>query len=223
MPLYHFITVCSGSTAPSPAERSPNRRRIRIGFWFWSLPSFLPLILLIYLIPVGGAFLAPRSETRHLYVWLWCIVPICLGVADPALAHLPLFSQASKPNHLIHRAIERHFGALVALCAGLWIYMLAYAPYSPISIFVPSSLEPDDLISHSHLVWQADFLCTFGSAILFLVYQCIDMNRAGLFETHDWLLPAMMPIMVVCGGPGTAVAIAWLWKERMTNRAGRSK
>ncbi|KAI0105079.1 hypothetical protein GGR51DRAFT_202884 [Nemania sp. FL0031] len=221
VPLYCFLTFVSGSTAEL-ARHAPNRDEIQNRVWFRSTPFFLPLILLIHIAPVAGAFLTPRLETRHLYVWAWFLVPIWIGLWDVILTTLAP-GQKSKPNRRATLAVERHLGVLIGLCAGVWMYMLASAPYSLTTVFVPDGLVHDDLVSHSRLVWQSDFLCTFGSAALSLAYQGVDLYRAGLLNSSDWLLPAVLPVVAAGGGPGTGLAVAWLWKEMVMQRMVLSK
>ncbi|TGJ86620.1 hypothetical protein E0Z10_g2189 [Xylaria hypoxylon] len=218
VPIYYFLTFVSGSTAADLARLAPNREEIQGRLWFRFTPFFLPLLLSIHLAPVAGAFLASRLETRHICVWLWFLVPVCLGLGDAILTSFFLLGQTPKPNYRATLVVERHLSVLMSLCAGIWMYMLACAPYPLSTIFVPNGRNHDDLVLHSRLVWQSDFLCTFGSAALFLAYQCIDLYRAGLLEINDWLLAASLPVVTASGGPGTAVAAAWLWKERVMQR-----
>ncbi|KAI1131079.1 hypothetical protein F5Y10DRAFT_262465 [Nemania abortiva] len=218
VPIYCFLTFIFGSTAPDLARLGPSRETIQNRLWFRSTPSSLSLILLIHVAPVAGAFLASRPETRHICVWFWFLVPVWIGIGDAMLTRLSLLGIMPKPNRRATVSVEWQVGILIGLCVGVWMYMLASAPYSLATIFVPDGFNHDDLVSHSRLVWQSDFLCTFGSAALFLVYQGVDLYRAGLLKSSDWLLPAVLPIVAAGGGPGSGLAVAWLWKERVMQR-----
>lgn len=222
MPIFYFIIFVFGFTPVQLEQLAHNREEIQCLLCFRSPPFFLPLILFLHLSSVVGAFFAPQPEMRHVCVWFWFLVPIWLGLGDELLTRLSSLGSNPTPNHAIVVA-ERHLGIIIGISVGIWIYMLESSPYSLTTIFVPNGLAHDDLVSHSRLVWQADFWCTFSSALLFLAYQCVGLYRAQLLQSSDWLLSAILPILVAVGGPGAAVAAGWLWKERVIRRIASSE
>ncbi|KAI3332042.1 hypothetical protein HD806DRAFT_179102 [Xylariaceae sp. AK1471] len=219
VPIFHFFLVYFGSTTTDLAKLAPDYEKIQSLLSIRSTPFFLPLLLLFHLPWVAGAFVASRPETRHICVWFWFLTPVWLGLGNVLLTRLSSLNPATpKSSRRATVLAKRHLSVLVGLCVGIWAYMLACAPYSLYTIFVPDGFVHDDLVSHSRLVWQSDFLCTFSSVALFMVYQCVDLYRAGLLKSNDWLLPAVLPIVAVGGGPGTAAAVAWLWREEVMQR-----
>lgn len=217
-PIFYFFELIFADKPTDLAIPTRTRQQIQSSLYFRTTPLFLPLLLLLHLSSVAGAFFAPQLETRHMCVWFWFLVPVWIGLGNELLTRLSTLGSTVKPARSAAVVAERHLIILMALSAGVWIYMLAAAPYSLRTIFVPDSLAHSHLLLHSRLIWQVDFLFTFGSAAGFIAYQYVSLYCTGLLKSNDWLLPALLPIVATGGGPGTAVAAAWLWKQRILLR-----
>ncbi|POS73827.1 hypothetical protein DHEL01_v207780 [Diaporthe helianthi] len=228
VPVFHlFEFICGDTPADLVASPTRTRRDIQSLLCYRTTPPFLPLLLLLHLLPVAGAFCAPQLQIRHICVWFWFLVPVWIGLGNKLLTRLSILGSKNTPSSPVEptrRAAvvaQRHLIILTGLSAGVWIYMLASAPYSLHTILVPKASDlahSHQLLLRSRLIWQADFLCTFGSTAVFIAYQHAGHHRAGLLHRNDWLLPAFLPAVTAVGGPGTAVAAAWLWKETIMLR-----
>lgn len=217
-PIFYLFDFIFGDTPADLAVPTRTREQVQSLLHFRTTPLFLPLLLLFHLSPVVGAFFASNPETRHMCVWFWFLVPIWIGLGDELFTRLSTLGSTPRPTRRAAVVAERHLLILMGLSAGVWIYMLAAAPYSLRAIFVPNGLVHSHLLLHSRLIWQVDFLFTFGSTALFIGYQYTSLYRTGLLTSNDWLLPALLPAVAMGGGPGTAVAAVWLWKQRIMLR-----
>ncbi|PHH88227.1 hypothetical protein CDD83_7803 [Cordyceps sp. RAO-2017] len=229
-PVFYFLCLVFGRPSSDLARLKSEGKSAR-SWEIRPVPFMLPLVLLLHMVGVSAAFLAPRFETRHFWTWTWLLSPMALGFGDAVLARL---FYAPAPCSLERRgregqgrqkrsafgSPELQLGALAVLSAGTWIYMLARAPFSLSDIFVPETIAAqDDFILHSRVIMQLDCLVTFGASLLWLLYVCFDLARAGVLTEADGLsLFGLLPVVLAAGGPGTACAVLWGWKERAAQR-----
>jgi hypothetical protein len=216
VPIYYLLEYMFGD---SPAEvlstSRSNRARLQRSIYPTTTPPFVFLLLLFHFSVVGGAFFAPAPELRHIFVWLWFLAPLWVGLGNKLAALATESPPAWPPTRRGADLAEKRMNIMLSLSGAPWIHMLVCAPYSFRAIFVPSArlAHGDPLLLHSRLIWQADFWCTFASAALFFAYELIGMYRAGLLSSGDWWFAICLPPFTIAAGPGTAVAYYWMWKQ----------
>ncbi|KAI1328423.1 hypothetical protein F5Y16DRAFT_419846 [Xylariaceae sp. FL0255] len=214
VPVFHFLCFVLGPS-PTYSKITGMKKDDRIRGHSQSQPVSLLLspMLFIYL-SIWGAFLAQRLEARHMFVWSWFLTPVWSGIAETLLTRLVSVLGYPKPGRSARRLREVQLILLTGIAMGAWVYMSSRAGFSLSTIFMPDGFAHNDLILHSRFVWQSDFMSTFGSTILFLVYEHIELYSSGLLDQSQWFWIAMFPVIAFLVGPGAAAALIWIAKER---------
>jgi hypothetical protein len=102
---------------------------------------------------------------------------------------------------------------LTLISTGTWIYTLIFSPHSPSTLFLPTAAVQTEFVPHVRRGLQFDEVYAFGSSFLWITYQFYDLRCAGLAGT-DWFYPiAVLPVVAVVAGPGSALALGWYWRE----------
>ncbi|KAK0727317.1 hypothetical protein B0T26DRAFT_747660 [Lasiosphaeria miniovina] len=193
-------------------------------FYFLLLPAYyalqLPLILALHNAEVLAAYLAPDLATRYYWTWAWQLSPTWIGLANSVGAHtvVPLLRCRFAGSKALLPSSPRMVLADIGLvAAGVWVYTLAFAPYSAAQIFVPGRAAETDFISHTRRALQFDELCSFAAGFLWLSYSVGDLYAAALIKGGLDLVPlVLLPIIGGCVGPGALLAVTWWWWWRET-------
>lgn len=207
-PLYYFLHV---TFAPSAAAltRSAKDRRLRLEQALY----LLPLFLVLHTFEVVRAFTASEPETRQYWVWAWQMSPLWIGVANSLLSSLATSVPALKSSVLASPRLL--LATMCAISSSIWIYTLASSPYSLSDVFIPDSAVYSDFVGHTRKAMQCDEMYSFGSSFLWIVYMFFDLHAAGLVGVGSLAVSALLPLVSVLTGPGTAFVIGWYWREQV--------
>ncbi|KAI1336961.1 hypothetical protein F5Y15DRAFT_192409 [Xylariaceae sp. FL0016] len=213
-PVYYFLHLIFASPASKLSMLPP---RARAADSLVGAPLLLPLILILHTAVIFVMYCAPDLSTRHLVTWGWQMVPAWIGIANYIAFKVML--RANKQARIL-ASPRLVLGVLGMVSAGVWVHMLASAPYDLATIFVPTTDDPTGLTSHMRRALQADHLASFGSTFLWLGYLFFDLWSAGSMGVREWAsVVAALPVMTMCAGPAAALVLGWLWRERVLTSA----
>lgn len=171
----------------------------------------MPLVLSLHNFEVFAGYLSPDPVTRQYWIWAWQMSPLWIGVANVVGTHIIGFRlQTSRiaPPLL-------PLGVVCLISAGVWVSTILLSPYSMPEIFVPDLAKQADLLLHLRRAFQFDQVCLFGASFLWLAYLLLDMYSAGLAGFDAFWPVALLPVVMVCAGPGVTFAVGWYWRERI--------
>ncbi|KAI1144246.1 hypothetical protein F5Y05DRAFT_22319 [Hypoxylon sp. FL0543] len=207
-PIFYFLCFVFGPTA-SELARSPVKDRAihaeDIGLLF-------PIVLLLHTAEVFAMFLAPEPSTRHFWTWAWQLTPLWIGMAHYLVSAI---MKALLPKPVILNLPKYPFFLLLGfISAGVWLYVLAFSPYSLRTIFIPAPEAQSEFIAHVRKALQTDHLASFGSSFLWLLYSFFDLSSTRPLG-NEWLYTiAMLPVVGAIAGPGAAFAFGWYLRHR---------
>lgn len=113
---------------------------------------------------------------------------------------------------------------IFAVVSGVaWIYVNFTSPYSPMTLYYPRTIEKATFPKAMRRYVQADQVFSFGAGFLWLLYLIGDMKNARLVERSWASLLVRGTAIFVLSGPGTLVAVAWLWRNDILTRRKSSK
>lgn len=207
-PFYYFLHVTFAPSA-TVLKRSAEDRRVQPEQALYLLPLFLAF----HTFEVVRTFTAPEPETRQYWVWAWQMSPVWIGVANTLLCSLTAPVTASR--NIVLRSPRSLLAVMCTVSSSIWVYTVSSSPYSLSAMFVPDSAVYSDFIGHTRKALQCDEVYSFGSSFLWLIYMFVDLHAAGLIGTGSLLVSALLPLVAVVTGPGTAFVIGWYWREQV--------
>ncbi|KAH7402239.1 hypothetical protein DE146DRAFT_459836 [Phaeosphaeria sp. MPI-PUGE-AT-0046c] len=181
--------------------------------------TILPVVVATYYVPNFGSmasFLDP--QTRHTWNWIWQPFAVWASIMQFML------KKTIMPNTRNDRiedpcrdlpTIRFTIGTLCSVSALMWWYTLYSAPVSWATLFIPNIAPGQSGHDSVRLFMQFDQICSFGASFLWLLYLYGDMKKAGMMH-NSWtsiLLKGVITILAL--GPGTAVGLGWLHRERI--------
>ncbi|KAI9646517.1 hypothetical protein NHQ30_004510 [Ciborinia camelliae] len=145
------------------------------------------------------------------------LFPVWFGLCQ---IFLP-YTIAAKTNRMKNTSTQAAQVAVkvFAVVSGVaWIYVNLMSPYSPITLYYPKAVEQATFPEAMRRYVQADQVFSFGAGFLWLLYLIGDMKNSGLVERSWSSLLARGAAVFVLSGPGTLVAVAWLWRNDILTR-----
>ncbi|ROV87398.1 hypothetical protein VSDG_09693 [Cytospora chrysosperma] len=207
-PIYYFLHL---TFAPSAVDmkRSARDRRLRPEQALYLLPLFLTL----HTFELMRAFTAPEPETRQYWIWAWQMSPLWIGIANTVLSSLTASVTGLKNSVLT--SPRSLLAVMCAVSSSVWVYTLVSSPYPLSDVFIPDSAVYSDFLGHTRKALRCDEVYSFGSSFLWLIYMFFDLYAAGMVGSRSLLVSALLPLLVVATGPGTALVIGWCWREHV--------
>ena len=213
MALYCFVHYVQ-----SPVEnfRARDLRLTDMGY----TATVLPVLILTHYIPNFGAYLSFLDvETRHKWEWIWQPFPIFTSILQIVLKRT-IMPDTVKQDRLVNvdgdlPTIHFTILSLCALSAGTWLYTLARAPFSMLTLFVPDVAAAQTGDDYIRLFLQFDEIFSMGACFVWLLYLFGDMKKAGMVQ-DSWLSIILRGAATLAlAGPGVTVGLGWLWRERI--------
>lgn len=207
-PIYYFLHI---TFAPSALrlKRSGKERIIQAHQAQYLLSLFLGL----HTFQVWRSYTASEAETRQYWIWAWQMSPLWIGLANTTLSSMTAGLVGVKDSALMSPRLL--LAVMCGISTSIWLYTLYYAPFALSDIFIPDSQVFTDFIHHTRKALQWDQVSSFGSSFLWLIYLFFDLYSADLIGVESLLGSALLPLVAIITGPGSAFVIGWHWRERI--------
>jgi hypothetical protein len=193
------------------------------------IAAILPTIFASFFFPFGIALFHPNLEVRHLANWYWQIFPITGSILLFALSSVIRPFVTNRQIEVVQQRSETSLnlrvGAMAAISAATYWYMLLSSPLPVSEIFIPKYLTdlPEDSSTATLTLLQYDYFATSGTFLLWLAYHYGDLKSAGVCQL-SWVQIVLYAIAIgFLGGPGALICVGWLARENMMAKLEHAK
>jgi hypothetical protein len=206
-PIYFYVLHVF---IPLDDLSSKSARRIDASY----AAAVLPTVVAGYTIPHFLSYLHPDLEARHWWNWLWQPYPMwCSGLL---LATAAAFRTFSPPKDYM-TGVRITVAVIALVNIAVFRYAVDTSGMTTFALFFPKFFVdiPRDFDTAFRTMLQFDWVCGFGSSLLWLAHQLVALKSARLTSV-SWVVILLSGIMTyLVSGAGNVLLLGWWFREEV--------